>query len=155
MNKKLRPATLDDCKLLFDWANDPDVRKASFSSKPIEWNEHVEWLSNKLKSQKSYIYIFKVNDIPIGMIRFDKEVENTFVLSYSISSEYRGKSYSSKLITEGLNNLFEQVGHQISVIAFVKIDNVASQKTFLKNNFSEDSATTERIKYIKTIIKSN
>jgi RimJ/RimL family protein N-acetyltransferase len=155
MNLNLRLATIDDSKLLFDWANDPEVRKASFSTKSIDWKDHVEWLKKKLKRENSFLYIFQLDDIPIGMIRFDKEEENTFILSYSIASEFRGKSYSSRLITEGLSQLSKEIKQQIYVVAFVKVDNIASQKAFLKNYFCEDFVTDKKIKYIKTIKQSN
>ena len=34
----LRPVTQDDIKLLFKWANDPEVRLNYFNSKEIELN---------------------------------------------------------------------------------------------------------------------
>ena len=34
-----------DMKLLFDWRNDEVVRKNSFSTEPIDWEEHVSWFN--------------------------------------------------------------------------------------------------------------
>jgi UDP-2,4-diacetamido-2,4,6-trideoxy-beta-L-altropyranose hydrolase len=37
----LKRATQEDCRLIWKWANDPDVRAASFSSKPIPYDTHT------------------------------------------------------------------------------------------------------------------
>jgi RimJ/RimL family protein N-acetyltransferase len=53
----LKKITKNDIKLLFDWANDPDVRTNATNPKPITWKEHTVWFTNKLINPNSYIYI--------------------------------------------------------------------------------------------------
>ena len=39
----LRTADENDMDLLFQWANDPDVRKNSFHSEPISYETHKKY----------------------------------------------------------------------------------------------------------------
>jgi RimJ/RimL family protein N-acetyltransferase len=152
MNNMLRSATLNDCKLLFDWANDPEVRKASFSSDPIAWSEHIDWFSRKLESSESHILILEVDNKSIGLIRFEKADDDAYLLSYSISKEFRGKSYSSNILIEGLNYLSKKIKKSVNVIAYVKIDNIPSQKAFIKNQFEQEAVSEDKVKFIKKLL---
>ena len=49
MQQYLRKATIEDMDLLFQWANDPVVRKNSFSTAEISYEEHTKWYHNLLK----------------------------------------------------------------------------------------------------------
>ena len=60
----LRPVTQDDIKLLFKWANDPEVRLNSFNSKEIKWDEHQKWFKVKIESDSAWLILEK-NEIPI------------------------------------------------------------------------------------------
>ena len=48
MGQYLRKATIEDRDLLFQWANDPLVRKNSFSTAEIAYEEHVDWYNRVL-----------------------------------------------------------------------------------------------------------
>jgi len=69
---KLRSADIGDCQLLFEWANDNEIRKMALSNEPIEWESHTNWFKNKLSDPNCIIYI-ATNDQgqPIGQLRFD------------------------------------------------------------------------------------
>ena len=68
----LRPANYKDCEFLWEWVNDPEVRKASFSSETIPWETHKTWFTKKLANPDCYIYIaIDENEKPVGQIRFD------------------------------------------------------------------------------------
>jgi len=41
----LRTASLADCELVFDWANDPVTRAMSFNQAQITRAEHVAWFA--------------------------------------------------------------------------------------------------------------
>jgi RimJ/RimL family protein N-acetyltransferase len=73
----LRLADYNDCEMLWQWVNDPDVRKASFSSEKNSWETHKAWFTDKLEDSNSYIFIaLNENKQPIGQVRFDiKEID--------------------------------------------------------------------------------
>ena len=49
----LRQVREDDCRLLWEWANDPEVRAVSFLSEPILWDQHVQWFKSKINGGRS------------------------------------------------------------------------------------------------------
>ncbi len=53
----LRRARADDIRILWEWANDSEVRAASFSSAPIPWETHVAWFTEKMAPARSLIFI--------------------------------------------------------------------------------------------------
>jgi UDP-2,4-diacetamido-2,4,6-trideoxy-beta-L-altropyranose hydrolase len=59
-------------ELLWQWANDPQVRNASFSSGPISWETHVAWFNDKISIPRAEMFIAEdERGIPVGQIRFD------------------------------------------------------------------------------------
>ncbi|WP_244934935.1 GNAT family N-acetyltransferase [Leptospira jelokensis] len=148
----LRPARENDCKLLFDWANEPEVRNASFNTEKIEWTEHESWYLEKIKNPNSFIFIFEVDSDPAGQIRFDRNIEeNHFLISFLLDKKFRGMSLSTSLIAIATDHLVNKIGKPIDCIGFVKKDNFASQTAFKKNNFTLVSEFENSFKFKKTI----
>lgn len=48
----LRKVTKDDIMLLYNWANDNEVRKNAFNSNYIDINVHKKWFEDKLNSER-------------------------------------------------------------------------------------------------------
>ncbi|ABZ94477.1 acetyltransferase [Leptospira biflexa serovar Patoc strain 'Patoc 1 (Ames)'] len=136
LNLIVRPAIEDDCKLIFEWANEPEVRNASFHSKKIEWSEHKNWFSEKLQNPDSIIYIFEVDGEAAGQIRFDKNGE-FFEIDYSIDKKYRGNGFGNAIVRLGITNLKSQFKESIRVVARVKEGNLISAKVFQNIGFKE------------------
>ena len=124
----LRPATLDDCVLFFEWVNDEDVRRHSFHTEKIEWQHHKKWFHNKMNSQQSKLFVLSKNNIPIGQCRLDKEQE-FWLIDYSIDKKYRGKSYGNIIVQMLIEKDYSPIK------AIVKKNNIGSVKVF-KNNFT-------------------
>lgn len=55
---------MDDCDLLFEWANYPMVRQNFFSTKAITYDEHVNWFRNIMERKDCVEYLF--NKLGIG-----------------------------------------------------------------------------------------
>lgn len=125
---KLRQVTENDRQLLFDWANDPDVRANAKNPKSITWDEHNIWFDNKLSDSGSYIYILEDLSENIGVVRFEKK-EQFFLISYSIDKKYRGQGFGKLILTEGIKKLSAQFNN-LDLIGYVKNGNVASEKIF-------------------------
>ena len=132
---KLRKVTQEDCELLWQWANDPIVRKSSFSSEAISWEEHLKWFTNKLNSPNCYQFIgLNSEDEPIGQIRFDIDSQLQAEVDISIDSHKRGKGYAINLIKLSISYLFRNTNVEI-VNAIIKSENTASIKSFSKSGF--------------------
>jgi RimJ/RimL family protein N-acetyltransferase len=136
----LRTAQEDDCRLLWSWANDPDVRNASFSSDPIPWDTHTSWFNRRFAESpggdvKCRIFIAETeNGVPIGQVRFDFRPDKDWDVGISLSKSVRGFGLARELITSGVRELFKN--HKPSrVHAYVKPQNVASVKSFERAGF--------------------
>jgi UDP-2,4-diacetamido-2,4,6-trideoxy-beta-L-altropyranose hydrolase len=133
---RLRPARRDDRRLLWEWANDPEVRAASFSPDPIPWETHVAWFDEKIESaenaveRKSLILIAEDEDAtPIGQIRFDARPDGEWDTDVSIARAMRGRGMAGELIKLGLRTITAE-SHNQRIHAFVKPGNAASVKAF-------------------------
>lgn len=124
---KLREATSDDCELLFNWANNQEVRANAINSEPIEWEGHRDWFESKLQSS-SKLLILEDND-PVGQIRLDLE-DGYYLIDYSIQANQRGKGYGKKILEMTISNYNK---HPFK--ALVKDTNKASKKAFERIGF--------------------
>lgn len=132
MELKLRKINKEDCKILFEWTNDPSVRKNAFNTEPVKWEEHQKWFATKLQNENDEIFLFLKDGEPVGQIRFEKE-EDYWKLSYSIAKEHRGHGLGKELVELGLNEV------QGKVKAWVKKDNPASLKVFDRIGFRREA----------------
>jgi len=135
---RLRRVVGDDQRLLWDWANDPAVRAASFSPDPISWETHVAWFSEKLSSKKSVILVAEDGDAaPVGQIRFDARSDGEWDVDVSIDRALRGCGLASQLIRLGMQVLREQ-DRGARVHAFVMPENLASIRAFERSAFRQE-----------------
>jgi UDP-2,4-diacetamido-2,4,6-trideoxy-beta-L-altropyranose hydrolase len=148
----LRRARADDIRLLWEWANDPDVRAASFSSARIPWETHVAWFTEKLGldvkvtpekprpeekpgRKRSLILIAEnENATPLGQIRFDVRQDGEWEVDVSVDQSMRRRGMASQIIRLGVQTLVKESGN-VRVHAFVKAENVASVKAFERASF--------------------
>ena len=63
----LRKVNKKDESLLFNWANDSDVRKWSFNKKTITLDKHKIWFEGKLSNKNVLIWILEDENISAGM----------------------------------------------------------------------------------------
>ncbi|MDB9312966.1 GNAT family N-acetyltransferase [Spirulina sp. CS-785/01] len=133
----LRPANCNDCQLLWEWVNDSKVRSASFSSNIISWENHKKWFHEKLQSSNSHIFIaFDSDDQPIGQVRFEIQNQAHAEISISIVNSQRGLGYGCLIVNQGLQEVVNQTSVKV-VTAWIKVENLASQKLFEKANFKK------------------
>lgn len=136
---KLRYSTVKDVKLLFDWANEADVRSNAIDINQIDWDDHLAWFQKKLENKNSFILIAEIDNIPVGQIRFDLK-SNNYLIDYSIEKDERGKGYGLLIVKEGINDMKKHINHLSKFIAWVKPENTASIKIFEKLGFSNKSS---------------
>jgi UDP-2,4-diacetamido-2,4,6-trideoxy-beta-L-altropyranose hydrolase len=137
-----RLANLGDCKLYFDWTNEPLTRQQSFNSEPIVFEQHEAWFNRRLADENSVLYVVELNKNPIGQIRFQIE-KNTATISYSLDKNYRGKGLGFWILKKGVDALRNALSNDcpnLEIIGFVKFENIASVKVFRKLGFRETIA---------------
>lgn len=131
---KIRSATSEDCKLLWEWANDPEVRANSFHSEHILWDEHVAWFNQKMNDSNCHLYvIMDQNSEPVGQVRFVRE-EGRSVVSISIAKGKRGRGYGKEGLLSALKIFSRETGVK-QVVAYVRPNNSSSIRMFEKAGF--------------------
>ncbi len=131
----LRPAVKEDAAILFEWANETQVRANSLNSEPIKWDNHVSWLNSRLASDTTFIYIMKWNGEPVGQVRYDDAGE-FLDIDYSISAAFRGVGLGDIIIAHSLPIARKHLSPGKLVRAIVKDANKPSLKVFINNNFN-------------------
>lgn len=132
----LRSITSGDSEQCFNWANDPEVRKHSYSTGSIDWSDHVKWFDKKMADPNCFYFIAEIADNPVGQIRFDfLKDEEAFQISYLLDQNWRGKGLGYYLITKGVQKL-NQLTPLKKVIGQVQKTNEASLKAFQKAGFT-------------------
>lgn len=137
-------ATKNDIKDIFELSNDELVRKNSINQDKIIWENHIEWFYKRIKSVNPFYIIRSYSNDLIAQVRLDKNEEN--IISVSISKNYRGKGLSAKIIKD----CSERSGFN-EINAYIKKDNIASQKAFKKAGyvFVSENGDFLKFKYIK------
>ena len=148
---KLRNTTIEDIELIFNWSNDFEVRQNSFNTNQILWDEHVNWF-NKTISNKNILFYILTDDMNnnIGQIRISVEENNNCIISFSIDKTYRQKGFG-KIILHLAEQKLKEVFKNFKLVAFVKLNNIASQKAFIANGYTEANLNPNSIEYNKII----
>ncbi|OKL41320.1 UDP-2,4-diacetamido-2,4,6-trideoxy-beta-L-altropyranose hydrolase [Pontibacter flavimaris] len=131
----MREATADDLLLLYDWANDPVVRKQSFNPNPILLESHTRWLYTKLEDKQAKLYIAEAAGVPVAHIRFELR-DGKAIISYLIGSDFRGKGLGHVILQKGVAILLQQNPALELVEGLVQKENKASVRAFEKAGFS-------------------
>ncbi len=131
----LRRAQENDCRVLWEWANDPQVRSGAFSSVPIPWEQHEIWFASKMKDPNCNIFIAEDSQgRAVGQFRVDWRPDGDGEIDVSVAAAYRGAGYGGALINLGVSSLpAERSG---CLHAFVKLENQASRRVFEHAGFS-------------------
>jgi UDP-2,4-diacetamido-2,4,6-trideoxy-beta-L-altropyranose hydrolase len=125
----LRRVSEKDSRLIWKWANDPEVRAVSFFTETFPYEEHVKWFETKLDSQNCYFYIAEnTHNAPVGQVRYDVK-GNDATISVSLDRNYRGKGYGPELIQLSSKKIFNETDVKV-IHAYIKKVNTASLKAF-------------------------
>lgn len=133
----LRSVIPEDVDLLYEWANNADVRANSFQTQPIPYENHLQWFALKMNDSNCHIFIGMVKEESIGVLRFDCEEDKTSI-SYSIAPTKRGMGYGKQLVEQGLLFLTKQLPMVTGIYAQVKASNIASCRIFEALGFTKN-----------------
>ena len=131
---RIRRVKKEDSIVLFEWSNDPLVRRNAFDSKKIDWDSHEKWFKNILLDNNCKIFIFENKQgNPVGQVRLDY-LDKKWLIDYSIDQFFRGLGLGKKIISKAINMIDKG-----TFMAKVKHKNQASIKTFLNLGFKNTS----------------
>ena len=129
----LRKVRVEDALQLWKLANNKEVRKNSFESGPIPYEQHVTWLKEKLASKASLIYVLDVSGVLVAQIRYDKK-DGIAEIDYAVIPGFRGKGIGRKILQMTWKSASRKLGVK-QVRGIVKANNKASIFSFFKAGF--------------------
>jgi len=135
INVVLRKAGEEDLFETFKWANEPELRRQSYSSEPISIEEHTTWFHKKLADPSAYMYIFAYKEKPVALVRFD--VFDEAIISISVDKDYRSRGWGELVLKRGVETFQQNFGKRINIVAYVKNENESSIKIFRGLGFSQ------------------
>jgi RimJ/RimL family protein N-acetyltransferase len=141
-----RKASLQDITQYFEWVNNPLVRTQSFNSNNISLEEHTKWFTKAIADNSKLMLIFSNNNIDIGQVRIEISNQDIAIIDISIDEAQRGNGYASQLLQIATDE-FLKINPQYKINAYIKKENAASVKSFLKAEFiieiqSDNSSNT-------------
>ena len=129
----LRRASRADAKLLWQWANDPDVRRASFSPEPIAWETHEPWLEARLAAPGTRIWVLEHDGEAVGQVRYDR-AGDAAEIDYSVTAPSRGRGFGAALLRRSAPLACGELGVD-ALVGLVRDENRASCRTFERAGF--------------------
>ena len=139
-NLRLRDLEVEDIHDLFTWRNHPDIRKNSFNTDTLLWDEHEKWFKTKSKDPDTAIYIACYKNYKVGSIRFENK-DIAIKVSVMLNPDFLGKGIGSKLINLATKKFINDRMPDKPIVAEIKKDNIASVKAFQKAGFKESHVT--------------
>ena len=130
----LRRAGAEDSQLLLEWANEPGVRAASFSSNRFHRKNITSGLRGSCAIPLVRFSSHSINwQTPVGQVRFDQEGSDA-VISVSVERKFRGRGTGAAVISLACRQLFKETGVRL-VHAYIKPENATSAGAFVKAGF--------------------
>ena len=129
----IRKVKKTDLELLFDWSNDPVVRRWSFKKHFLSMDEHKNWFNQRINNENVFMWIFEYNNSPAGIVRIEKNNEE-FILNYQISPKSRGKGLATQMLKMTIDE-FRNLIPNSNILGYTFPDNIASIKSMERAGF--------------------
>lgn len=137
-NLILRRAMKEDCRFLFELRNEDEVRKNSFQTDMISYEQHQAWFQRKMRDADTRIYILLLEEVRAGQTRIDI-VNRQAEISYALCREARGYGYGKWMLTE-IERMLTEESLCAELVAEVKQENIASRRIFQALGYAEETA---------------
>ena len=133
----IRLAAETDVKLLFDWANDPLVRRMSFSCEPIGLAVHEPWLTERLADPDCRLFmVLDKRKTPMGLVRFTRVGKGRWELGVTLAPKRRGRGLAASVIARGCEGLRAEQG-KVKIGARTRVENTAFRQAAARVGFVE------------------
>lgn len=142
-------ASLGDAKFIYDCRYKSSSETMYLNQTIPVYEQHLEWFTKSLNSEKKTHVIYEVCGVQCGYIRIDEDINEEFnELSIYVHENFRGRGFSKKM----LSDICKKYGRQ-KLYATVNINNVPSVNAFLKSGFNISSQNQNfiRLKKCRTI----
>jgi len=118
---------MDHAELLFEWQNDPLSLAMSRTKTKAEWDDHLKWVENAIKSDATRVDMAELDGQLIGWVRLDFGGETE--LSWFVDPKFRGAGNGRLIVWESLKT------YNVPVLATIKPENVGSIRIAQRSGF--------------------
>ena len=135
----VRHAVQNDSSDIFHWRNDPITRQMSHETEIIDLEQHNNWYSNSLVSKSLILLICENKDSEkISLISF-KISQSDAIISINLNPTKRGSNLAKPCLVKSIDFFSEHHCEVKRLVAEIKEENIASQKTFSGIGFDKYS----------------
>jgi RimJ/RimL family protein N-acetyltransferase len=135
--------TEDDCRLLFDWANDAETRRQSTATDQIPLETHQAWFAARLRDTPHHYLVLDGDGVPAGVVRFDAPENGETISNITVAPEHRGRGLATDAIRLGCDRLRSDPA-MATVLAYIRPTNAASLRSFTRAGFQDAGLQTFR-----------
>jgi UDP-2,4-diacetamido-2,4,6-trideoxy-beta-L-altropyranose hydrolase len=126
----VRPATMCDAEIMYQWRNHPATRIMSLNSGEISWSDHQQWLEASLQEAGRCILVGRLGNADVGIVRFDARTEEQFVVSLYLDPALHGLSLGRLMLLAGEAYMLARRGPIRHFLAAVLQKNESSMRLF-------------------------
>lgn len=133
----MRRATIDDARVIWEWANDRETRANSFAGEPIPWETHVAWITRKLADPTALLLMAEgPGGAPLAHVRLDRDAKrpDLAMMSINVGPAARGQGVGWRAIAAGCAEAERAWGCR-AIDALVKAENQRSRRAFERAGF--------------------
>lgn len=149
---RLRAVASADAFLLWQWANDPQVRANSFGRRLIPWSEHLAWFKQQLRAGDSRIWILECDGLPVATARYERDSASAAIVSFAVAPEARGLGFGTAILARTADRAIRALKVR-RISGTVMASNPASARVFLKAGFCEGLPITSRGYACRTFVR--
>lgn len=141
---RLRAAGPCDCKLLYEWRNDPDSLRNSHNSALIRYETHEGWFSRTLSDGNRVLLIAEAEQQCIGVLRYDLHGSHALV-SINLAPGWRGRGLGAWILQIGARWLARNRPGLHEIRAEILPANRASQTIFKQAGYQPGFSTLKHV----------
>jgi RimJ/RimL family protein N-acetyltransferase len=138
-------------QITYQWASNEEVRRFSFNTTPIEFEEHQAWFTRLLERTDIALYILYHKGEPVGSIRFNFIAHQQAMISYLVDPRYFGKGLGTRLLDLGEQKLRTEFPEISRIFGEVVPSNMPSVKIFRKLRYQEDTSEQRKLVFYKNL----
>ena len=143
----IRSVEAADCDVVLAWANDPETRRASLTTRMITEPEHAAWFAGRIAAGDSCVFLMATtaDGVPVGNVRLERRDE-AWLLSFVLAPEFRGFGLGRRIVGTALAHFTATRGRAV-VDADVRHGNEASRRILEALGFRPAGGTSIAASY--------
>jgi pseudaminic acid synthase len=133
----------NDGKLIMEWRNDIETRNNFYNNNLFIWNDFRNIFYEKyfIQTVPPLFALYENKKVCFIGCR-DTNIKYDIEISINLDPHYRNKNLSSIIVKKAIDYIKKKYPLINNIIAEIKVENIASNKIFIKNNFKYISTNT-------------